>query len=119
MGVSPSGVDDKHRKKILGQLEPDMFYIFMIWNKSLSIHALVYDMTKNILYENPDVEVKLPGDECLDEFLADAKKKVKKSGQRRYGTGAKKQTAPDDNLGYNTLFDMYDQCDLGGQLWGL
>ena len=30
MGVSPSGVDDKHRQQILNQLEPDMFYIFMI-----------------------------------------------------------------------------------------
>ena len=34
MGVSPSGVDDKHRQKILDQLEKNMFYIFMVWNSA-------------------------------------------------------------------------------------
>ena len=54
-----------------------MFYIFMIWNKSLSVHTLIYDMTQNVLYESDDVEVKLLDDDCMSEFLADAKDKVR------------------------------------------
>jgi len=78
MGVSPSAVDDRHRVGILGQLDADMFYIFMIWNKSLKIHTLIYDMENNILYDDKDVTVKIIGDDFLDEFLADAEKKVQK-----------------------------------------
>jgi hypothetical protein len=92
MGVSPSGVDNKHRQKILDQLEKDMFYIFMIWNKSLSVHTLIYDMAQNILYEDEDVDVKLIGDDDMDEFLADAKAKVQKPGYKKSKTGAKKQS---------------------------
>ena len=83
MGVSPSGVDDTHRQKILDQLEPDMFYIFMVWNKSLAVHTLIYDMAQNVLYEDADVEVKLVGDDGMVEFLADAKEKVQKSGYKK------------------------------------
>ena len=50
----------------------------MIWNKSMSVHTLVYDMARNILYEDKDVSVKLLGDEAMDAFLADAKEKVQK-----------------------------------------
>jgi hypothetical protein len=78
MGVSPSGVDDNHRRQILGQLEPDMFYIFQIWNKSLNVHTLFYDMENNILYEDNDVDVKLLLEEGAEEFLTDAKTKVQK-----------------------------------------
>ena len=78
MGVSPSGVDDAHRTEILGQLDDDMFYIFMIWNKRLETHTLIYDMANNVLYENDDVVVKITGDEVMDEFLSGAKKYVQK-----------------------------------------
>ena len=78
MGVSPSSVDDKHRQQILDQLEKDMFYIFMVWNKSLSIHTLIYDMQRNVLYEDKDVEVKLRSGGEMDKFMADAQKKVQK-----------------------------------------
>jgi hypothetical protein len=33
MGTTPSGVDTNLYDQLLGQLEDDMFYIFMIWNK--------------------------------------------------------------------------------------
>jgi hypothetical protein len=79
MGVSPSGTDDKHRMQILKQLEDTMFYIFMVWNKSLSVHTLVYDMSRNILYENGDVEIKLLNNEAIDGFLADAAEKVQRA----------------------------------------
>jgi len=89
MGVSPSGVDDKHREKILEQLESSMFYIFMIWNKSLSVHTIIYDMEHNIFYEDKDVEVKLLGGEGMDDFLSDAKEKVQKK------SSSNKKTKPE------------------------
>ena len=78
MGVTPSETDDDHRQKILAQLESDMFYIFMIWNKSLSVHTLIYDMAQNVLYESDDVEIEVLDDEHMGEFLADATNKVRK-----------------------------------------
>jgi len=118
MGVSPSGVDDKHRQQILDQLEPDMFYIFMVWNKRLEVHTLIYDMARNVLYEDRDVDVKLLGDDGMDEFLADAKEKV----QKKTRAGSKKQSeshlGPDDefsDFGYHSPYDPYD---LGGRAWG-
>ena len=76
MGVSPSTVDNGHREKILDQLDDDMFYIFMVWNKSLKTHTLIYDMENNILYDDDDVTVKILGDDSLDEILADAEAKM-------------------------------------------
>jgi len=106
MGVSPSGVDDTHRQQILDQLDPDMFYVFMIWNKSLAVHALVYDMSRNILYENNDVEVKLLGGEGLDAFLADAKSKVKKTGHKKGKRGTKDRSS--NPLGIGDDFDEFE-----------
>jgi len=108
MGVSPSGIDDKHRQQILDQLEPDMFYIFMIWNKSLSIHTLVYDMQRNILYEDKDVEVKLLGNDGLDVFLADAKVKVQKISHKKGKHGSKNpKTAQADQLDIDDEFEGF------------
>jgi len=94
MGVLPSKTDDKHRQQILDQLEKDMFYIFQIWNKSLSTHTLIYDMERNILYENADIEVKVRGDEDMGKFLADAQDKVQKlSNKSSKKPKSKKQNA--------------------------
>jgi len=125
MGVLPSGVDDNHRSKILAQLEPDMFYIFMIFNRSLSIHTLIYDMQRNVLYEDKDVEVQLLGAEGLDEFLADAKEKVKKA----FPKGKPKQTPKRYKGKYLDQMDVFDEAafhkfgmygfyDSGGAAWG-
>ena len=128
MGVSPSGVDDKHRQQILDQLEKDMFYIFMIWNKSLTVHTLVYDMARNVLYEDKDVDVRLFGGESMDEFLDDARAKVQKKTHRvkKSNGEAKNQSASQlalgadfDMFGDYTYHGMYDQFDLGGQRWRL
>jgi len=78
MSVSPSGVDSGHRAQILDQLDEDMFYIFMVWNKRLETHTLIYDMANNVLYEDGDITVKIIGDDSLDGFLADAQEKVQK-----------------------------------------
>jgi len=83
MSVSPSGVDEQHRKQILAQLESDMFYIFMIWNKSLDFHTTIYDVSQNVLYEDKDIDVKLIHDEGMDEFLADVRTKVRKQVVRK------------------------------------
>ena len=123
MGVSPSGVDDKHRQQILDQLEPGMFYLFMIWNKSLTVHTLIYDMAQNILYENDDVGVKLIDDEDMGKFLADAQKKVQKythtskaasssnkssstSANRKGGRSSKKQ-----DKGRTAQLDLTGNCN--------
>jgi len=77
-GVTPSSVDLNHQEEILNMLGDDDFYIFMIWNKSFSYNSKIYDIKKNVLFENGDVTVKLIGAvDGLDEFLADAKNKVK------------------------------------------
>ena len=91
MGVNPSGVDDKHREEILGLLERDMFYIFMIWNKSLQIHTLIYDMSQNILYENKDIEVRLSMSDGMEDFLTNARTKVQKRNAFKKPRKTKKQ----------------------------
>ena len=123
MGVSPSGVDDTHRQKILDQLEEDMYYIFMIWNRSLSVHTLVYDMAKNILYEDDDVKVMLLNNAEMEEFIMDAKEKVQKPVNKKSIPVEKRQSVFDDNLAgfyeseYYNRYSMYDPYGLGGMAW--
>jgi len=76
MGVRPSGVDVRHRQKIVEQLRGDAFYIFMIWNKSFNSHTLIYDMKRNLFFDNKEIEIKICGGEAMNEFLADAESKV-------------------------------------------
>ena len=79
MSVNPSSVDTTLQEKILGQLEDDMFYIFMIINKRFESHTVIYDLQKNMLYENGDVDVKLFDSSIqLDAFVANAKEFVTK-----------------------------------------
>ena len=79
MGVSPSGVDTTLYNSLLAQLDDDMFYIFTVWNKKFESHTKIYDLQKNILYENCDVETKLlDGGIGLNEFITEAKKMVSK-----------------------------------------
>lgn len=78
MQVSPSPTDEVHQSKILEQLEDDMFYIFLIWNKRGDKTVRIYDFKKNILFETLDVTVKVLDDGSgIDEFLSDAKRVVK------------------------------------------
>ncbi len=78
MGTSPSSVDLNHQEEILGMLGDDDFYIFMIWNKSFVSTNKIYDLKKNVLFEDKDITVKLVGqNEGLDEFLKAAKAMVK------------------------------------------
>ncbi len=75
MGVTPSSVDLNHQEEILNMLGDDDFYIFMIWNKSLTSNTKIYDMRKNALFENGDVSVTYEPDE-MDDFVEAAKKMV-------------------------------------------
>lgn len=80
MGVSPSGVDTTHQGKIMEQLDEDMFYIFMIWNKRFEKWVKIYDFAKNTMFETSDVDVKIVDEGWdLDGFLKNAKGLVKSS----------------------------------------
>lgn len=77
MGTTPSAVDIAHQEKILDQLEDNMFYIFMIWNKRGEKTVKIYDLSKNILFDGEDVAVEVRfDDESLSTFLSEAKKMV-------------------------------------------
>jgi len=120
MGVSPSGVDDTHRQQILNQLEEDMYYIFMIWNRSLNSHTLVYDMAKNVLYEDDDVKVMLLNGVEMEEFIMDAKEKVKKPANKKNISGEKRQAMFEADFyesEYYNRYNMYDAYGLGGMSW--
>ena len=78
MSPGPSGVDDTHREKIVEQLEGDMFYIFMIWNKEFKYTAKIYDMKRNVLFDTEDISVQMVNTVVgLDTFLKNAKAMVK------------------------------------------
>lgn len=78
MGVTPSGVDCSLYDRILDQLDDDMFYIFMIWNKSGDKTIKIYDFKSNVLFETEDITIKVLKENIgLDEFLSGAKSLVK------------------------------------------
>lgn len=78
MPTSPSSVDLNHQEEILNMLGDEDFYIFMIWNKSFTSTNKVYDLKKNILFEDRDITVKIIGGiEDLDTFVKAAKDMVK------------------------------------------
>lgn len=65
MGVNPSSVDTSLYDRLLDQLDDDMFYIFMIWNKKKDKMVKIYDLKKNVLFDTADVTVEtLPEDEA-------------------------------------------------------
>lgn len=78
MSTSPSGVDTNLYSEILEQLEGDMFYIFMIYNKRGEKTYKIYDLAKNVLFETADVTVKIMSPNFdVDAFLSGAKAMVK------------------------------------------
>lgn len=88
MGVTPSPTDLDHQAEIVTQLGPDDFYIFMIYNKSYQSNIKIYDKSKNTLFENGDVEVKLQGGAVsFEAFIKDAKEQVKEKYVTPYNNG--------------------------------
>lgn len=79
MAVSPSGVDLHHQQIIVSQLDPDGFYVFMIWNKRGDRNIKIYDMAANLAYDNSEIECGIvPDEEYPEGFVAYAKTLVKK-----------------------------------------
>lgn len=74
MSTGPSSTDHDHQRKIVEQLKKNGFYLFAIYNKSYECNWRIFDMQKNILFENGDVTVKI---EDIDDFISDAKAKVR------------------------------------------
>lgn len=88
MDTFASAIDLEHQAKIVQQLEGDMFYIFMIWNKYFKFTAKIYDLKINTLFEPGDISVQMVGaSQGLAEFLKEARDMVKPkvySGQGGY-----------------------------------
>ena len=79
MGAFFSSTDNEHVSALVDQLEDDMFYIFMVWNKKFQFVAKIYDMEKSILFETADVSVKMQDEtDGLTEFLIGAAKLIEK-----------------------------------------
>lgn len=77
MGCTPSTVDTTHQEQILDQLEDDMFYIFMIWNKRKEKTVKIYDLAKNVLFETADVTVEIMNDGTgIESWMKQAKEMV-------------------------------------------
>lgn len=77
MGTTPSSVDTSLYDRILEQLDDDMFYIFLIWNKRNEKTIKIYDLAKNVLFETSDVTVEILDDGTgIEHFLKDAKEMV-------------------------------------------
>ena len=86
MSTTPSSVDTELYRKILEQLDDTMFYIFLIYNKRGDKTYMIYDMAKNVMFETADVTVNILDDGTgLNDFLADAKKKVQDHTVKTYG----------------------------------
>jgi hypothetical protein len=83
----------------------------MIWNKSLSVHTLVYDMAQNVLYEDNDVDVVLQNDEGMAEFLADSIEKVKPPADRNKKNKSEAKTQVAEQLGIDDDFYGYMDYD--------
>jgi len=105
MAPNPSGVDLNHQEEILVQLGNEDFYIFMIYNKSLKRNIKVYDLQKNVLFEDGDVDVKIFGGTVgFDEFIAGAKEMVKrKTYTYQCNRSPAASTTPASTRPYNPL----------------
>ncbi|MCD8376445.1 MAG: hypothetical protein LUD69_05830 [Oscillospiraceae bacterium] len=102
MGVTPSGVDTSFYEKILDQLEDDMFYVFLIWNKRGDNWIKIYDLAENVLFETVDITLGFVEDGVdFGKFLTDARASVQdkvytpaKPNVTTYGQGWSVYQAP-------------------------
>lgn len=77
MGTTPSTVDTSLYERILDQLDDNMFYIFLIWNKRNEKTIKIYDLAKNVLFETADITVTVREDAIgMENFLKGAKEMV-------------------------------------------
>lgn len=77
MSTTPSPVDTSLYERILEQLDDDMFYIFLIWNKRNEKTIKIYDLAKNVLFETLDITVSIRSENIgIERFLKEAKEMV-------------------------------------------
>lgn len=77
MGVSPSATDISLYDRTLQQAEDTAFQVFLIWNKRNEHYIKIYDMAKNVLFENGDITISvIPEENGLERFVSDAKKMI-------------------------------------------
>ena len=106
MSTSPSGVDESLYERILDQLDDDMFYIFVIWNKRGEKTIKIYDLAKNILFETKDVEVLVLNDGYnIISFLKSAKESV--TVKSYYGGAYGNYGGTYNGGGYNGGYSSY------------
>lgn len=105
MGTTPSSVDTSLYDRILEQLDDDMFYIFLIWNKRNEKTIKIYDLAKNVLFETADVTVSVREDDIgMERFLKEAKEMVQ---DKKYAPA--KPTAYGNPYGYGGYYGTYGQ----------
>lgn len=81
MGVFSSGVDNGYQNHILSQLPQDDFYIFTIHNKRNDLAIRIYDTTKNVMYEDKDIEIRIYHEqEDLNVWAAEKIKEFVRTG---------------------------------------
>lgn len=76
MATGPSGTDTDHQNKILSMLTDEDFYIFGIWNKAGQRTNKIYDLKKNIMFDDKDIRVTVIGNKEIEEFIKEAKELV-------------------------------------------
>lgn len=89
--TGPSGTDLAHQRGILEDVRPNGFYVFMIWNKRDEHTCIIYDLGRNIVFEDRDITIQV-GDGGIESFLKDAKdivvtKTAQSSAYSGYGYG--------------------------------
>lgn len=118
MSVSPSTVDETLYNTILQTLQENDFYIFMIVNKSLEMHVLIYDLAKNLVYETADIDIKIydpnTKEELNTEYAAEKQKYLANQGvptyRSSYGTYCKDYYSNN----YDDYYDDYPSVYGGG-----
>ena len=113
MGCSPSGTDKTLYEELVNQLDDNMFYIFQIWNKKGDCYSEIYDMEKNIHYEDGDVSVEVEvGNVGIEGFLGDAKEMIKTiTSENNY---KKDNTSKKEKNSYSYAASTYGRKDTSG-----
>ena len=110
MGASPSGRDTDNWQKFLNILKDDDFYIFCIANKKGDFYWNIYDKSKNILFENQDITMKVidTAAQCIKDW---ADEEIKNNiVEQTYTTRAFQTTLiPDHSIPIQTTSNTYKQ----------
>ena len=118
MSVSPSAVDETLYNTILQTLQENDFYIFMIVNKSLEMHVLIYDLAKNLVYETADIDIKIydpnTKEELNTEYAAEKQKYLANQGVPTYRSGYGTYCKDYYSNNYDDYYDDYPSVYGGG-----